>query len=56
MYLSMSLNYPASEIATDNLKCYTLYISMHILHTFFHTVPKVLTKRICLTIGSLLSW
>ena len=29
-------------------------ISMHILHTFIYTFPKVLTSRICLAIGSLM--
>ena len=29
-------------------------ISMHILHTFIYTFPKVLTRRICLAIGSLM--
>ena len=30
-------------------------ISMHILHTFLYTNPKVLTRRICLTIKSFLT-
>ena len=29
-------------------------ISMHILHTFIYTFLKVLTRRICLAIGSLI--
>ena len=29
-------------------------ISMHILHTFIYTFLKVLTRRICLAIGSLM--
>ena len=31
-------------------------ISVHILHTVLHTYPKVLMRRICLTIKSLFSW
>ena len=31
-------------------------LSRHILHTVFYTFLKVQTKRICLTIKSLLSW
>ena len=31
-------------------------ISTHILHTVLFTFPKVLTRRICLTIKSLCSW
>ena len=31
-------------------------ISMHILHTVLSTFPKVLTRRICLTIKSFFSW
>ena len=31
-------------------------LKYHILHTFIYTSPKVLTKRICLTIKSFLSW
>ena len=31
-------------------------ISMHILHTVLYTFPKVLTRRICLTIKSFFSW
>ena len=31
-------------------------ISMHILHTVLYTRPKVLTKRICLTINSFFNW
>ena len=33
-----------------------LTISMHILHTVLYTFPKVLTRRICLTIKRLFSW
>ena len=31
-------------------------ISMHILHTVFHTFTERLTRRICLTIKSYFSW
>ena len=31
-------------------------ISMHILHTVLYTFPKMLTRRICLTIKSFYSW
>ena len=31
-------------------------ISMHILHTVLYRFPKVLTRRICLTIKSFFSW
>ena len=31
-------------------------IIMHILHTVLHTFPKVLTRRISLTIKSLFRW
>ena len=31
-------------------------ISVHILHTVFYTFPKVLTKRICLSIKRIFSW
>ena len=31
-------------------------ISIHVLHTIHYTFPKVLTRRICLTIKSFLSW
>ena len=31
-------------------------INMHILYTVLQTFPKVLTKKICLTIQSFLSW
>ena len=31
-------------------------ISMHILHTVLYTFPKVLTRRICLTIKSFSGW
>ena len=31
-------------------------ISLHILHTVLYTFPKVLTRRICLTIKSFFSW
>ena len=31
-------------------------ISMQTLHTTLYTFPKVLTRRICLTIKSFLSW
>ena len=31
-------------------------LKYHILHTFINTSPKLLTKRICLTIRSFLSW
>ena len=31
-------------------------ISMHILHTVLCTFPKVLTRRICLSIKSLFNW
>ena len=31
-------------------------ISKHILHTVLYTFPKVLTRRICLTIKSFFSW
>ena len=31
-------------------------INMHILHTVLYTFPKVLTRRICLTIKSFFSW
>ena len=31
-------------------------ISMHILHSVLHKFPKVLIRRICLTIKSFLSW
>ena len=31
-------------------------ISMHILHNFLKTFPKVLTRRICLNIKSFFSW
>ena len=31
-------------------------ISMHILHTVLYTFPKVLTRRICLTIHSFFRW
>ena len=33
-----------------------LNISMHILHTIFHTFLKELTRRICFTIKSFFSW
>ena len=33
-----------------------LNISMHILHNIFHTIPKVLTRRMRLTIKSFFSW
>ena len=36
---------------------YTLmFISMHILYTVLYTFPKVLARRICLTIKSFFSW
>ena len=31
-------------------------ISMNVLHTVLHTFPKVLTRRICLTVKSFISW
>ena len=31
-------------------------ISMHILHTVLYTFPKVLTRRICLTVKSFFTW
>ena len=31
-------------------------INMHILYTVLQTFPKVLTKKICLTIQNFLSW
>ena len=31
-------------------------ISMHILHTVLYTFPKILTRRIYLTIKSFFSW
>ena len=31
-------------------------INMHILHTVLYTFPKVLTRRICFTVKSFLSW
>ena len=31
-------------------------IGMHILHTVLYTFPKVLTRRICLTVKSFYSW
>ena len=31
-------------------------ISMHILHTVLYTFPKVLTRRICLTIKCFFTW
>ena len=31
-------------------------ISLQVLHTFLHTFPNVLTRRICLTIKSLFDW
>ena len=31
-------------------------LKCHFLHTLIYTSPKVLTKRICLTIRSFLSW
>ena len=31
-------------------------ISIHILHTVFHTLPNVLRRRICRTIKSFFSW
>ena len=37
------------------LTLYTRNISMHILHTVFYTIPKVLTRRICLSIKRILS-
>ena len=33
-----------------------LNISMHILHTVPYIFPKVLTRRICLTIKSCFNW
>ena len=33
-----------------------LKISVHILHTALYTFTKVLTRRICLTIESFVSW
>ena len=39
--------------AADNLfNPFHLNISMHILHTVLYTFPKVLTRRICLTVKS----
>ena len=38
--------------ATNSL----LYISIQILLTVLSTYPKVLTRRMCLTIGSFLNW
>ena len=34
----------------------TLYTSMYILHDVLYTFPKVLIRRICLTIKSFFSW
>ena len=31
-------------------------ISMYIFHTVFYTFPKVLTRRICLSIEKIFSW
>ena len=41
----------------DSKVCRPLHldINMHILHTVLYTIPKVLTRRICLTIKSLFS-
>ena len=42
----------------DSKFCQPLHldINMHILHTVLYTIPKVLTRRICLTIKSFFSW
>ena len=38
------------------INSFHLYISIQILLTVFSTFPKVLTGRMCLTIGSFLNW
>ena len=38
------------------INSFHLYISIQILLTALSTFPKVLTGRMCLTIGSLLNW
>ena len=47
----------AGRAVTDNQVCNVfnplhLNISMYILHTALYAIPKVLTRRICLTIKS----
>ena len=55
-----------STIRTRRITCFLKFlhffnllhpiISMHILHTVLCTFPKVLTRRICLSIKSLFNW
>ena len=40
----------------DKVNSLQLNISRNILQTVLHTFPKVLTRRICLTIKSFCSW
>ena len=53
LYISYSPKQKQNSLLTLNLHP---DISMHILHTVLYTFPKVLTRRICLTIKSFISW
>ena len=44
------------SVGPKRLNAFHSNISMHILPTFFHTFPKVLTRRICLWSLPLFSW
>ena len=44
------------DIFVELLNASNPSISVYILHTVLHTFPKVLTKKICLTIKSFSVW
>ena len=57
--LNDGVNSDKRQHVVDNKRNYCLNplhpkISMHILHTVFYTFPKVLSRRFCLTIKSML--
>ena len=52
----MSVRYPTVYLLSTSLKPFTPKVNVHILHTVLWTNFKMLSRRICLTIKSLLSW
>ena len=51
-------NLQSKPVGHSELSYNPLYpnINMHIFYTVIYTFPKVLTRRICLTIKSFFSW
>ena len=48
--ITLKITHPILHVSTETINPLQPNITMHILHTVIYPFPKVLTRRICLTI------